>query len=272
MKDSCLALRWGVLCLLIAPSTLGVCRGQNYIRIESEAESRAREQIEEALARAGSVDYVDTPLSDVAADLRNRLGVSVVLDRTTLSDAGITSDTPVTASIRGASFRSLLHLLLHDLKVTWIIRNEVILITTQEEAESQVETRLYPVLDLVAASGATPDKAVRGEHDYDTLIDTITTTIEPDSWDEVGGPGTIAEYPGAGALVISQTAEIHEQVERVLAAIRRVKAIQGIPALAMPTVRSKRLQVPRREAATASRRYSSAGAEAWQLPLVHAAE
>ena len=31
--------------------------------------------------------------------------------------------------------------------------------------------------------------------DFDTLIDLITTTVDPESWEEVGGPGTIAEFP-----------------------------------------------------------------------------
>ena len=32
--------------------------------------------------------------------------------------------------------------------------------------------------------------------DFDTLINLITTTVAPDSWDDVGGPGSIAEFPG----------------------------------------------------------------------------
>lgn len=223
------------------------------------------------MSRIGSIDCVDEPLSELADDLSRRMGVSIVLATSTLADAAITSDTPVTARISGVSYRSLLRLVLDELKLTWTFRNEVIVITTPEDAESMLETRLYPVLDLVAATGTTPDKALRGEHDYDTLIDTITTTVDPDSWDEVGGPGTIAEYPGAGALVISQTAEIHEQVEKVLSALRRVKRIQGIPAVALAGVHSKRIRTPHRSAPE-PRSYSSATAQGWQLPRVHGAE
>lgn len=39
-----------------------------------------------------------------------------------------------------------------------------------------------------------------GLADFDTLMDLITTTIEPDSWEDVGGAGTIAPYPN-GVLV-----------------------------------------------------------------------
>ena len=232
MRDSCLAPRWGVLVLSISLLAAGVCRGQDSIRIESRAEARARERIEVSLAAYGSLDCVDKPLHELVSDLSRRMGVPMVLEKRTLEEAAISLETPVTARISEVSYRSLLRRVLKDLKLTWTVRDEVILITTPEEAEAMLETRLYPVLDLVAIAGAAPDKAMREVHDYDTLIETITTTVEADSWDEVGGPGTIAEYPQAGALVISQTAEIHEQVEKVLAAIRRVKQIQGIPALA----------------------------------------
>ena len=44
--------------------------------------------------------------------------------------------------------------------------------------------------------------------DFDSLIELITTTIDPDSWDDVGGPGSIAEFATNLSLVISQTQEI----------------------------------------------------------------
>jgi hypothetical protein len=272
MKDSCLALRWGLAALLLSLSTFAVCRGQSYVRIESEAESQARERIESALAGIGSLDCVDKPLHELADELSRRMGVSIVLAKNALEESAISLESPVTARITGVSYRSLLRLVLTDLKLTWTFRNEVILITTPEDAEAMLETRLYPVLDLVAVTGGTPDKAMREVHDYDTLIDTLTTTVEPDSWDEVGGPGTIAEFPGAGALVISQTTEIHEQVEKVLAALRRVKQIQGIPALAtLPAAPARRIRDFRRLEAD-PRPHTSAPAQAWQLPRVHGDE
>ena len=196
------------------------------------------------------------------------MGVPIVLEKRTLEEAAISLDTPVTARISEVSYRSLLRRVLKEYKLTWTFRDEVILITTPEDAESMLETRLYPVLDLVAIAGSTPENAMREIHDYDTLIETITTTVEVDSWDEVGGPGTIAEYPQAGALVISQTAEIHEQVEKVLAAIRQVKQVQGIPSLALPSGPSRRVVAVARPVSD-RRIYAAAPAQAWQLPRVY---
>ena len=36
--------------------------------------------------------------------------------------------------------------------------------------------------------------------DFDSLIELITTTVQPETWEEVGGTGTIAGFPG-GVLI-----------------------------------------------------------------------
>jgi hypothetical protein len=41
------------------------------------------------------------------------------------------------------------------------------------------------------------------------LIDTITATVEPLSWESRGGPGTIRYYAPLGALIVRQSTEVH---------------------------------------------------------------
>ncbi len=53
---------------------------------------------------------------------------------------------------------------------------------------------------------------------FDRLIGTITSTIAPDTWDEIGGPGTISAL--GETLVISQTTPIHDEIASLLAAVR----------------------------------------------------
>ncbi|MEE2707221.1 MAG: hypothetical protein VX988_09230 [Planctomycetota bacterium] len=75
------------------------------------------------------------------------------------------------------------------------------------------------------ASG--PGQAGGGSQaDFDALIELIQTTIEPDSWDEVGGPGSIAEFETNLSLVISQTQEIHEKITDLLEQLRRLQDLQ----------------------------------------------
>src|SRR5205823_11644901 len=66
-----------------------------------------------------------------------------------LEEASVSPDTPVTKTLRGVTLRSALRLILKDLELTYVIRDEVLQITTPEDAESQLITKVYPVGDLV---------------------------------------------------------------------------------------------------------------------------
>jgi general secretion pathway protein D len=62
--------------------------------------------------------------------------------------------------------------------------------------------------------------------DFDSLIDLITSTIQPTTWDEVGGPGSIAPFETNLSLVISQTQEVHEEIVDLLEQLRRLQDLQ----------------------------------------------
>ena len=77
----------------------------------------------------------------------------------------------------------------------------------QREKETPVP-KVYPVASLVLS---TPD-APTSDADFDTLIDLITSTIAPESWDCVGGPGSINGFPSSLSLVVTQTPGVHERI------------------------------------------------------------
>ena len=62
--------------------------------------------------------------------------------------------------------------------------------------------------------------------DFDSLINLITSTVEPDSWDDVGGPGTVQEFDGNLSLVVSNTQEVHEAIVDLLEQLRRLQDLQ----------------------------------------------
>lgn len=57
------------------------------------------------------------------------------------------------------------------------------------------------------------------------LMQIITTAVKPDSWEEVGGPGTIGEFDGM--IVIRHNSRVHLQVEDVLQMLRDASSQQG---------------------------------------------
>jgi hypothetical protein len=59
--------------------------------------------------------------------------------------------------------------------------------------------------------------------DFDSLIELITSTIKPDSWDDVGGPGAIDEF--RGGVYVDATGLLHKMpanTDLSLAAVHRV--------------------------------------------------
>jgi general secretion pathway protein D len=62
--------------------------------------------------------------------------------------------------------------------------------------------------------------------DFDGLIELITKTIEPESWDEVGGPGSMKPSASNLSLVITQTQDVHERIADLLDQLRRLQDLQ----------------------------------------------
>jgi len=71
---------------------------------------------------------------------------------------------------------------------------------------------VYNVGDLVRSK-------LDAEADFDSLIDTMISSIEPESWSDLGGHGSI-EPLAPDQLVISQTSDVHEKIEALLKSIR----------------------------------------------------
>ncbi len=77
-------------------------------------------------------------------------GIQIEVDTQALEDESVdvTSET-ITKDLSGISLRSGLRLMLGDLNLTYVIDNEVLMITSQEKAEETLVTKVYPVGDLV---------------------------------------------------------------------------------------------------------------------------
>ena len=178
----------------------------------------AEQAILEALERKDSIDFVSEPLGRVVELLAERHGIQIVLATSTLADAAITPETPITKKLANVSLRTILREMLADLMLTYVIRDHVLQITTPEDAESILASWVYDVRDLVE-----PD-AKRG---FEDLIDLIRITIDPDSWEVVGGPGVVCSF-GDRWLNVTQTPDIGERVELLLENTRAILKPGGV--------------------------------------------
>ena len=81
--------------------------------------------------------------------LPNMHQINILIDHRALDDVGMAGDVPVTFKLSDVSLHSGLNLLLRPLDLTWAICDEVLLITTPEEAENMLIPLVYDVGDLV---------------------------------------------------------------------------------------------------------------------------
>jgi hypothetical protein len=194
-------------------------------KIAAPASIVSAEAIRKALTQPIEVRFVETPFGEAMECLQQTLKIPIQLDLKALTDAGVAADTPITRNLRGSSARKTLELILRELDLTWVIDDGVLLVTTPDRAENRLQTTVYDVGDLVRAV----DEQGHPANDFDQLVEVITSTIKPTSWDTAGGPGSIApfETDRSALLVVSQTQRVHEELETLLADLR--KADQAKP-------------------------------------------
>lgn len=265
--------------------------------------SPAEMQIQKSLKQEVDVKFNSRPLKEVLETLGELAGINIFPDPQGLAAEGVTTESPVTISLsQPISLKSALALILEPLRLSYVIRNEVLLVTSEQTRQSQVYTQVYNVADLVIpipnfvpgynvglpsaireahqtvgyggtvqpvsmspmpltvsanekenatlnssilaqsnaygmlnkGSNSRPSQPMNGAGamggaamaDFDTLIELITSTISPDSWDAVGGPGAIEPFPTNLSLVISQTQDVHDQIADLLTQLRRLQDLQ----------------------------------------------
>jgi general secretion pathway protein D len=259
-------------------------------------------EIERKLRMPVSIQFTNAPLSKVMDNLAKITEVNLFLDPQGLAQEGVSTDTPVTIEIRNQiMLKSVLNLVLQPLHLSYVIKDEVLKITSEQLRDGQVYTVTYNVADLVipipnfvpnqrmglagayheamnnagmgmsngfngvnaplavvaskdgsqshgtinpavlaqmsgSAAGLSPMNMPMGfgpgglgggaQPDFDSLIDLITSTVHPSTWDSVGGPGTITRFEGNLSIVVSQTQDVHEEVADLLEQLRRLQDLQ----------------------------------------------
>lgn len=263
-------------------------------------------EIEQKLKTPVSLQFENAALSSVLEYLGKYAQVNVHVDPQGLAEEGVTSDTPVTIKLQHEiSLKSALNLILQPLHLNYVIKDEVLKVTSEQLRSGEVYTVTYNVADLVvpipnfmpsadaglsgayrngvdvaqrtgalggmglanapvavvasrdggghgaasinpavlaqmpngssgAGAGALTPPTGNGpgglggatQADFDALIDLITSTIKPTSWDTVGGPGSIAQFETNLSLVVSQTQDVHDDIVDLLEQLRKLQDLQ----------------------------------------------
>ena len=164
-----------------------------------------------------TANWKNSRFEDVIEYLSTVSGQSIILDKKAMDEQEVTYESAVNfTSPRPISFRSALRKVLADMNLTFVIKDELIYVTSPKTAKDMMVTRVYPIGDLVASGFWTdgtrlpPGITMQAEADNARfIIDLIKQSVDPGSWVGEGGQGTITYSPLTKALVIRQSAEVH---------------------------------------------------------------
>jgi hypothetical protein len=164
------------------------------------------------LKKSVAPDFKGQTLKQVLDYLSKVIDGPIIVDPNILKEVGADYSSPVNLTGTPLSARSVLKKVLADFQLTYIIKDEVIQVTTPARARETLTTRTYYIGDLIAATGvgvglgSNPFQVMQQVND---LMFLIQTTIEPSSWAYKDGPGTMIFDPGSMSIVVKQTAEMH---------------------------------------------------------------
>lgn len=183
------------------------------VKAESTPQKTEREkEVERALEKNISLHFEKTKLEEIFRHITGVAKINVVLDNMGLEEEGLTSDTPVTIDVEDITLESALGVLLKPLNLDYKIEDEVLKITSRMRKQGPLQTRTYPIAELL-----------KEKNDSDTLIDILETQIDPNSWAKYGGPASLHPYTSTRSLVVRQTKENHEKIAKLIKLLKELK-------------------------------------------------
>jgi type II secretory pathway component GspD/PulD (secretin) len=182
-----------------------------YLPRPSEAERAILAKLDESV----TLQFVETPLSDVVTFLVELTKLNIVLDRVALEEEGVTGQTPVMLAVANIPMRSALCELLAQLNLQYIVENDVLKITSMLRAGSILVVRVYPVADL-----CDPAECI------DELSKTIEATVNANSWQKIGGAGIVTPFRAASCLVVMQSFDSHQKIAGLLRSLREARKLK----------------------------------------------
>src|SRR5262249_6969387 len=173
---------------------------------KGQGKSQIEIEIERKLSLPITFDFQDQPLRYVLQDVRDVTGIDIVPDLAALEAESISLDRLITMHGESVSAKSALNRLLRPAQLTYIIKDEALLVTTESATRGKPTTRTYVVSDLVwRPENDRPfrqvDNGQKQQGLSEALIQFITSTIQPRTWSKEGGPGCIGNARLGGSVV-----------------------------------------------------------------------
>ena len=182
----------------------------HWINIDEDAAGK----IAAALDSETTFDFIELPLNEVVDSIAQQHKCPILVDRRALEEIGLSSEEPVTLAFEKIKLANALSYLLRELDLTYTVIGESLVVTTIEASEQNLATRIYWLEGTGFAVGD-------NTRDYQSVIDLIQSNIEPDTWEALGGPSTMAPITSLRpALMISTMYTVHENIDQLFRTLR----------------------------------------------------
>jgi hypothetical protein len=190
-------------------------------RLKGQRLSEEEFRILQALNSTMQPEFRNSRLQDVIDYLSTRTGRAILIDKSALDEAGFSYDTQVSFVPRHEiSMRNVLRSVLGQVGLTYVVRDNIIQVTSPPRARDMMVTKSYFVGDLVAVTGLYGGAAQWGTaldqaqlaQNVAGVVEMIQSAIDPQSWRGRGGDGIIGFNVPTMSLIIRQSAEVHAMI------------------------------------------------------------
>jgi hypothetical protein len=197
--------------------------------------------------RVHQIAFEEAPLEQVTDWLANISGLNVTVRWQALEDFGIARDTPITIKARNLRLTTVLWMIMNeaggpDVKLAYRAAETLLILSTAEDLSREMVLKVYDVGDLIMRiarfnnaaqinvaqllgqanqtgsgnivetesdpGGQTQEQDREGE--IGRLIRLITDTVEPDTWAQNAGLGTISAW--RNLLVVRNNLLVHQRL------------------------------------------------------------
>lgn len=185
-------------------------------RLQTVEMSAKEKKIIEALDKPVSVNFRERPFEEALQDLSNKLDQPLLLDKASVKDLELDLKRGASLEANGLSGRTVLRSILATQGLTFVVKDETIQIVTVERARSLLTTRVYYLGDLIKGTGVFggPEwgpflNAEQTAENAKQITAMITKSIDPLSWRENGGPGSVTFHAPSMSIIVRSSAEVH---------------------------------------------------------------
>ena len=189
---------------------------------------KSRLKIREALQKTVSKKFENATLGQAVAFLTKESKVKYHWNSPELSSLNIDSSTPIhNTELRDVSLEIAIGRILEPLDMGWYIEDNVVVLTSEDEAKEALFTRVYDVEAFLAkpfdgeTGAGSPVAAPQADSTQNLKNDParISNLIEEESrgpWEELDQEGGTLSFYAPNLLAINQTRKVHDEIGELL--------------------------------------------------------